>query len=147
MAHGPEASFIFYQPQTERKRGKKQEQEQEQEQDLTPNPMLAIPTSIAHVEPVPAPKEVARQESEVSKAKPEAKPVSSKLAPIPTPRSSYQVRRASQTPPKPASAVPETCVTPPVLLAQLATTNASGSYSFTGARVSFGGKSLPTGDL
>ena len=56
MACGPKASFIFYQPQTERKRGKKQEQEQEQEQEqkqgLTPNPMLAIPMSIAHVEPV-----------------------------------------------------------------------------------------------
>lgn len=28
LARGPEASFIFYQPQTERKREKKQEQKQ-----------------------------------------------------------------------------------------------------------------------
>ncbi|OCK91972.1 uncharacterized protein K441DRAFT_190940 [Cenococcum geophilum 1.58] len=57
--------------------------------------MLAIPVSIAHAEPVPAPKKIARQKSKVSKAKPKAEPASnptSKLTPVPAPRPPYQVQ-------------------------------------------------------
>jgi len=101
--------------------------------------MLAIPMSIAHAEPVPAPKKIARQKSKVSKAKPKAKPVSnpaSKLTPISSAENPHtRSRRTSQMPPKPASAVPR---------GQCHATGAVGAarndecvwiYGFTGAGV------------